>query len=155
MLKRGEVLVERETVMPHLLHLTAAERKCYAPFRAHAHIRTPQSDQLAKKKTLGMRGVRNYKITAFAAVGGAGPAGQIQEEHKPCEPLILWRPPEEGAHPNATPIEVDNFICHWLRPHQRSGVQFLWDCITGNRGIDGEGCILADDVRTQLQFPST
>jgi hypothetical protein len=26
---------------------------------------------------------------------------------------------------------VDNFICHWLRPHQRIGVQFLWDCVTG------------------------
>lgn len=130
MLKRGDVLVERETVMPHLLHLTAAERKCYEPFRAHVHLRTAQSVQLAKKKTLGVRGIRNYKIKAFAAVGVAA-EGAVAEEHKPCEPLVLWRPPEEGAHPKATPVEVDNFICHWLRPHQRIGVQFLWDCVTG------------------------
>jgi hypothetical protein len=129
MLKRGDVRVERETVLPHLLHLTAAERKCYEPFRAHAHLRTVQSEQLAKKKTLGMRGIKNYKIKAFASVGSAGAIAA--ETHKPCEPLILWSPPEEGAHPKATAIEVDNFICHWLRPHQRIGVQFLWDCVTG------------------------
>eukprot|EP00041_Stephanoeca_diplocostata_P032473 m.1040431 g.1040431 ORF g.1040431 m.1040431 type:complete len:965 (+) comp24155_c0_seq5:251-3145(+) len=149
MLKRGEVLVERETVMPHLLHLSAAERKCYAPFRAHVHLRTPQSAALGKKKTLGMRGMRGFKTSAFAAVASKDGAGPVvpPPAKKPCEPLVLWKPPVDGsAHEHVAPIEVDNFICHWLRPHQRTGVQFLFDCVTGAKDFEGEGCILADDM---------
>ena len=33
-----------------------------------------------------------------------------------------------------------------LRPHQREGVQFLFDCTMGMKGFEGEGCILADDM---------
>lgn len=33
-----------------------------------------------------------------------------------------------------------------LRPHQREGVQFLFECTMGLRGFDGQGCILADDM---------
>ena len=144
-LKAGNITVERQTVMPHLLHLTPAERKCYEPFIPHMQIRTQESDTLVRKKTLGMRGIRNYKTT-FQGVArlktgaGAGPDAVV-----PCEPLILWRP-DEDAHEKAKPIELENFICHWLRPHQRSGVQFLFDCVTGLKEFGGEGCILADDM---------
>jgi hypothetical protein len=58
------------------------------------------------------------------------------------------------------PIVVDPYVCKHLRPHQRSGVQFIYDCITGQRGENagGEdnggggggvrqfGCILADEM---------
>lgn len=33
-----------------------------------------------------------------------------------------------------------------LRPHQREGVQFLFECTMGLRGFEGQGCILADDM---------
>lgn len=33
-----------------------------------------------------------------------------------------------------------------MRPHQREGVQFLFECAMGLRGFEGEGCILADDM---------
>lgn len=33
-----------------------------------------------------------------------------------------------------------------LRPHQREGVQFVFECVTGQREFDGNGCILADDM---------
>eukprot|EP00040_Diaphanoeca_grandis_P034440 m.213572 g.213572 ORF g.213572 m.213572 type:complete len:984 (-) comp33153_c0_seq2:157-3108(-) len=200
MLKQGQVKVERETMLPHLLHLNAAERKCYEPFRAHAQLRSAESVQLLKKKTLGMRSFRTGGRTAFASVVrplGPDDSGDV-DAYKPCEPLILWKPkpkpiepkPEETANDGAgddavttegeppkegeekkegegeggdvvapvsnivdieydeksVPIEVDNFICHWLRPHQRSGVQFLFDCITGLGDFDGQGCILADDM---------
>jgi DNA repair and recombination RAD54-like protein len=48
--------------------------------------------------------------------------------------------------PRPKPIEVDGFICRFLRSHQREGTQFLFDCTMGQREYDGCGCILADDM---------
>lgn len=58
-------------------------------------------------------------------------------------PLTLWEPPS-GAE--ASPAMVDKMLTRWLRPHQREGVQFMFDCVTGMKGYDGAGCILADDM---------
>ena len=59
------------------------------------------------------------------------------------EPLVLWEPPpgEEG-----NPVRVDDTLTRFLRPHQREGVQFMFECVTGLRNFDGHGCILADDM---------
>ena len=42
--------------------------------------------------------------------------------------------------------EVPAVLCKWLRPHQREGVQFMYECVQGLRGFEGSGCILADDM---------
>eukprot|EP00039_Didymoeca_costata_P006492 m.90727 g.90727 ORF g.90727 m.90727 type:complete len:893 (-) comp13278_c0_seq5:46-2724(-) len=147
MLKKGQILVERETVMPHLLHLTPAERKCYEPFRPHAHKRTAESVTLVRRKTLGMRGLSQKTAKDFISLRQEPMevTGKVEEEHVPCEPLILWKPDENSVE-GAAAIELDNFLCRWLRPHQRTGVQFLFDCVTGQKEFGGEGCILADDM---------
>jgi len=73
------------------------------------------------------------------------------------EDLVLWTPGErasEGAagtsgeepHPNAKPVVVDRMLTRWLRPHQREGVKFMFECVMGLRDFDGTGCILADDM---------
>lgn len=42
---------------------------------------------------------------------------------------------------------VDPLLGNKLRPHQKIGVQFLFDCTMGLRkGFEGNGCILADDM---------
>lgn len=33
-----------------------------------------------------------------------------------------------------------------LRPHQREGVKFMYDCMTGVKIPDSFGCIMADDM---------
>ena len=44
------------------------------------------------------------------------------------EPLVLWEAgPEEDDHR----ISVDPRLCKWLRPHQREGVQFMFECGEG------------------------
>jgi SNF2 family DNA or RNA helicase len=58
------------------------------------------------------------------------------------EPLVLWSNSDETDHK----IEVIPSLASKLRPHQREGVQFLFECTMGLRGFDGEGCILADDM---------
>ena len=82
------------------------------------------------------------------------------------QPLVVWAPTEEdqarhkAAHeaastnadstpaeiPPLTPIEVPPVLAHWLRPHQREGVQFLCECTLEQRDFQGQGAILADDM---------
>jgi SNF2 family DNA or RNA helicase len=41
-------------------------------------------------------------------------------------------------------LKIEAFIYDKLRPHQVEGVNFMYECITGQRGKAIEGCILAD-----------
>ena len=59
------------------------------------------------------------------------------------EPLVLWEPPP-GTEGN--PVRVDDALTRFLRPHQREGVHFMFECVAGLRNFDGKGCILADDM---------
>lgn len=43
-------------------------------------------------------------------------------------------------------VVVDPLISKNLRPHQREGVKFLYECVMGLRDINGNGAILADDM---------
>ena len=64
----------------------------------------------------------------------------------PFEPLVLW---EDAAEPNPEvrhKVEVIPELASKLRPHQREGVAFLFECTMGLRGFHGNGCILADDM---------
>lgn len=60
----------------------------------------------------------------------------------PHEPLVLWV--DENDQMNK--VEVIPELASKLRPHQREGVQFLFECTMGLRGFEGNGCILADDM---------
>lgn len=60
----------------------------------------------------------------------------------PFDPLVLWTDPND---PN-NKVEVIPSLASKLRPHQREGVQFLFECTMGLRGFEGSGCILADDM---------
>lgn len=53
----------------------------------------------------------------------AAPAPAVDE--KPFEPLVLW---EAGPAEDDHRINVDPRLCKWLRPHQREGVQFMFEC---------------------------
>lgn len=57
-------------------------------------------------------------------------------------PLVLWTSEEDPELKVVVPTIVGKF----LRPHQREGVQFMYDCVSQVRGFDGQGCILADDM---------
>jgi SNF2 family DNA or RNA helicase len=47
-------------------------------------------------------------------------------------------------------VIVEPFLSKYMREHQRQGVQFMFDCVTGMRPSDGYGCILADDMVMNL-----
>ena len=52
------------------------------------------------------------------------------------EPLVLWAPPPGVA---GEPIVVDPMLTRFLRPHQREGVAFMFECVTGQRVEGGQG----------------
>jgi len=75
--------------------------------------------------------------------------------HDPKAPnaLVLFTPPEyneqfkrEHKDEILVHVVVDPILCRVLRPHQREGVQFMYDCLTGVKIPDYYGCILADDM---------
>lgn len=70
-----------------------------------------------------------------------GSAGSAVDD-SPYEPLVLW---ESESDPERS-IAVDPRLCRVLRPHQREGVQFVFECMMGLKDFEGEGCILADDM---------
>ncbi len=48
------------------------------------------------------------------------------------------------------PVVVDPILCKVLRPHQREGVKFMYDCVTGVTIPDSFGAIMADEVTSTL-----
>ena len=58
---------------------------------------------------------------------------------------IILNPSWQSLH--QYPVQIDPHVASRLRPHQRQGIQFLYDCIMGNRMKGCNGAILADEVR--------
>ena len=85
-------------------------------------------------------------LDGAAAIGEEEDDGDMEglpnENLAPFEPLVLWTSDSDPTHN----IEVIPSLAAKLRPHQREGVQFLFECTMGLRGFEGEGCILADDM---------
>ncbi|SPQ96198.1 DNA repair and recombination protein RAD54B [Plasmodiophora brassicae] len=57
--------------------------------------------------------------------------------------LILYTPPTGS---NDRYVVLCPFISNFLRPHQRAGVKFIYDCLTGVSTPGHYGCILADEM---------
>ncbi|KAM4640602.1 DNA repair and recombination protein RAD54-like [Discoglossus pictus] len=100
--------------------------------------------------------IPNYKGGLGLRALGIKKAGVRRALHDPYEDgaLILYEPPVLSAHDQLkvdkekipVHVVVDPVLGKVLRPHQREGVKFLWDCVTG-RGIPGShGCIMADEM---------
>ena len=40
-------------------------------------------------------------------------------------------------------VVIDPHLSYHLRPHQRDGILFLYECVMGMRDFNGQGAILA------------
>ncbi|CCG83171.1 putative DsDNA-dependent ATPase [Taphrina deformans PYCC 5710] len=79
-----------------------------------------------------------------------GPALTPEARHNPAAPnaLVLTRPSDTKSVESGRLMDVvvDPFIGQFLRPHQREGVSFLYDCIMRFKDYNGAGAILADEM---------
>ncbi|XP_022910598.2 DNA repair and recombination protein RAD54-like [Onthophagus taurus] len=89
-------------------------------------------------KTLGMRRPR--------------PRRALYDPNTP-NALVLYVPPDVSEHDKLkngdtilVHVVVDPILSNVLRPHQRQGVKFMYDCVTGVQIPDFFGCIMADEM---------
>eukprot|EP00546_Thalassionema_frauenfeldii_P004971 CAMPEP_0178907450 /NCGR_PEP_ID=MMETSP0786-20121207/7379_1 /TAXON_ID=186022 /ORGANISM="Thalassionema frauenfeldii, Strain CCMP 1798" /LENGTH=1017 /DNA_ID=CAMNT_0020579253 /DNA_START=302 /DNA_END=3352 /DNA_ORIENTATION=+ len=61
------------------------------------------------------------------------------------ESVTIMKPAPLEAY-NTQNVFVPSVLAKWLRPHQREGVAFLYECVMGLKCYKGNGCILADDM---------
>ncbi|CAA22254.2 DNA repair and recombination protein RAD54-like [Caenorhabditis elegans] len=67
--------------------------------------------------------------------------------------LILYAPEHLSEHAQLKEdkdrkvhVVADPVVGKILRPHQRDGVKFMWDCVTGINIPEFHGCIMADEM---------
>ncbi|XP_055388640.1 uncharacterized protein LOC129617445 [Condylostylus longicornis] len=110
-----------------------------------------------RTRTLGAR-IRRSSYACTAPIEDSDnktPATAPYNGERPeAAPLVLW----EGCTSNGTAhkIIVDPMLTEYLRQHQRDGVQFVFDCLTGIKKLnlppsfgnsqEVTGCLLADDM---------
>ena len=61
--------------------------------------------------------------------------------------MVQWELNKEGQEVNK--VVVHGFLARALRPHQREGVKFLYECVMGMRGSQPgqfRGALLADEM---------
>uniref|UniRef100_A0A1Q3F704 DNA repair and recombination protein RAD54-like n=1 Tax=Culex tarsalis TaxID=7177 RepID=A0A1Q3F704_CULTA len=81
------------------------------------------------------------------------PARRALHDPYACNALVLFTPQELSEHDKLKAdqgkaqvhVVVDPLLGNILRPHQREGVRFMYECVTGKRG-DFQGCIMADEM---------
>uniref|UniRef100_A0A452VGF3 DNA repair and recombination protein RAD54-like n=1 Tax=Ursus maritimus TaxID=29073 RepID=A0A452VGF3_URSMA len=100
--------------------------------------------------------IPNYQGPLGSRALGLKRAGVRRALHDPLEEgaLVLYEPPPLSAHDQLkldkeklpVHVVVDPVLSKVLRPHQREGVKFLWECVTSRRVPGSHGCIMADEM---------
>eukprot|EP00667_Euglena_gracilis_P001871 EG_transcript_1871 len=78
--------------------------------------------------------------------GGNPSAAERLEPPKDAYVLNAGHPQQDDHGRPILDVWLDPFLCRCLRPHQLQGLQFLYDCVSGQRGGEASGCILADEM---------
>jgi Superfamily II DNA/RNA helicases, SNF2 family len=67
-------------------------------------------------------------------------SGELVVDIEIPEGSYMLTDPEDKS---IVPCFIDAFLANQMRPHQKEGVKFMFDCLVGFRGPDINGCILA------------
>ncbi|KAL3681387.1 hypothetical protein R1sor_024343 [Riccia sorocarpa] len=162
----GGLVVRRQALLPKVLCVSDGAAVARLPFKSPCPGATSTTPELTRRLSARKRFIPWKSREAFVPLGNLAnlpprvpsPVPEVKEEKQEelppdVEPLVLWQP-DENCEPGAKPIVVDPVLVKFLRPHQREGVQFMFECVAGLRefsktedGTTGcSGCILADDM---------
>ncbi|KAM5549273.1 hypothetical protein ABKV19_000607 [Rosa sericea] len=157
----GNLVVKRQPLLPRVLSVTEGATVCRKPFKPPCSKGYDDgNDHLARRLSARRRFVPwgGSSSAPFVPVIERFPSlpndaeKDVVEENVTLppgiDPLVLWQPEEfEDGDANMVQIVVDPLLVRFLRPHQREGVQFMFDCVAGlNSAANIHGCILADDM---------
>ncbi|BFG41805.1 hypothetical protein CerSpe_280790 [Prunus speciosa] len=159
-LVRGNLVVKRQSLLPRVLSVTEGATVCRKPFKPPcSNGYDDGNDQLARRLYARKRFVPwGSSSTAFVpnidrllSIPNEAEKDIVEESvtlPPGIDPLVLWQPEEfEDGAANMMQIVVDPVLVRFLRPHQREGVQFMFECVSGlNSAANIHGCILADDM---------
>ncbi|CAL8470234.1 g9776 [Coccomyxa elongata] len=143
----GSLQVQRKALLPKILDVKDAEATLRSAFKSPFPNAPARSDalrrKLLKRRTFVPWGSSTpFRLYTPVSLAEPPPLQPPVEAEDPGERLVLWEPPDG----NGIPVVVDGMLTKWLRPHQREGVTFMFECVTGLRDFGGNGCILADDM---------
>ncbi|XP_039015283.1 LOW QUALITY PROTEIN: protein CHROMATIN REMODELING 25-like [Hibiscus syriacus] len=158
-LLRGNLVVRRQSLLPRVLSVTEGAAVCRKPFKppcsnGYDNGKENLTHRLWARKRFVPWGSSRPALVAIAKplIRTESDRTDIKEEivtlPPGVEPLVLWQPEESEDGPkNLVPIAVDPLLVRFLRPHQREGVQFMFECVSGlYSAANINGCILADDM---------
>ena len=75
--------------------------------------------------------------TGLTAPKPSGP----RHDPSASDAIVMTHPPK-----GTVDVVVDPILARHLRPHQKEGVRFLYECIMGLKNFNGNGAILADEM---------
>ncbi|XVE93354.1 hypothetical protein REPUB_Repub01dG0184700 [Reevesia pubescens] len=159
-LLRGNLVVRRQSLLPRVLSVTEGAAVCRKPFKppcsnGYGNGNEHLARRLWARKRFVPWGSSRPALVAITNridITRTDGADVVEEEivtlPPGVEPLVLWQPEQSEDGPNnLVPIVVDPLLVRFLRPHQREGVQFMFECVSGlYSAANINGCILADDM---------
>ncbi|KAJ7514819.1 hypothetical protein O6H91_23G060700 [Diphasiastrum complanatum] len=164
-LLRGDLIVKRQALLPKVLTVSEGAAVIRRPFKSpcpgNHSGRTPELLRRlsVRKRFVPWGSSRQFFLPPHNTLPTYTDLlnQDFEEESETLppdiEPLVLWQPEDvdPSSTQNAESIVVDPILVRFLRPHQREGVQFMFECIAGLRDFSKvdeslAGCILADDM---------
>uniref|UniRef100_A0A182MLU3 DNA repair and recombination protein RAD54-like n=1 Tax=Anopheles culicifacies TaxID=139723 RepID=A0A182MLU3_9DIPT len=112
----------------------------------------PPNETMPISNTMNIPHVSTSRVKAnFKSIFSAT---NEETEGPSVEPLIMKKPSFEHQFKHnadnepVAEVHIPNCLTRHLRPHQREGVAFLYECVTGLRMLEptGYGAILADEM---------
>ncbi|XP_021652937.1 protein CHROMATIN REMODELING 25 [Hevea brasiliensis] len=158
-LVRGNLIVRRQALLPRVLSVTEGASICRKPFKPPCSNGYKDGNEkltrrlFARKRFVpwGSSSPVLVAITNRLNVSSTIEKDKVEETvtlPPGIDPLVLWQPEEsEDGAGNSASVVVDPLLVQFLRPHQREGVQFMFECVSGlYSAANINGCILADDM---------
>jgi DNA repair and recombination protein RAD54B len=119
-----------------------------------------KDDYLSGKSFINTATSAPYQVISrpapFTAPTSTLPASKItllkrqipnEPRHDPSAPDAIVLPRiEMPAGVKPIDVVIDPLLAQYLRPHQKEGVKFLYECIMGGKAFNGRGAILADEM---------
>ncbi|KAM3614108.1 uncharacterized protein V6R79_010340 [Siganus canaliculatus] len=133
----------------------------FAKGRCFQDVQVELDEPQAKPALLPSRRLASKRFCPPTLVGRAEHPGSKAEEEQTCRPrhdplapgaLVMPRPSANHQWSNnksglpVVDVVVDPYLTTHLRPHQRDGLLFLYECVMGMRAASRHGAILADEM---------